>query len=191
MKKLALVLVGIMVMAFTGAADAQAKGRGGPGGPGGEGFWGGCGEDEGCRMEKMKEMRGKMLRERIGLTEEKAKKVEAVLDGFHERHMAMREKHRTAMRALKDLVKADSNDQEAYKNALDEMKANHQERQALMEEQMEALKKVVDPKEQAKLFLAHERMTKKMHKFMKEGKKGKKGKKGKRGDGEGMGPMGR
>lgn len=149
----------------------------GPGGPKGDE----CGKDEACHQKKMKEMRGKMLREKVGLAEEKAKQVEGVLDQFHDRHMALRKAFKENMKALKDLVKADSGDQEAYKKAMEAIKSNHEAQRALMEEQMEAMKKILTPKEQAKLFLAHERMGQKMMKW----KKGKEGHDGKGHKGEG------
>ncbi len=163
---IAVLGVAGQVMAKDGHGKGGKEGRGGPE----------CGQDEGCHQEKMKAMRAKMLREKVGLTEEKAKQVEGVLDGFHDRHVQLRKAFKENMKAIKDLVKADSADQDAYTKALLAMRDNHKAQQVLMDEQMEALKKVLTPKEQAKMFLAHQKMKMKMKKFMK-------GKHGKGGDG--------
>lgn len=173
MKKIVL-----MALALTLGLAGQATAGGGPGKGGKHGAE--CGEDEACHKEKMMAMRGKMLREKVGLTDEKAKQVETVLDSFHDRHMKLRKGYKDNLKAMKDLIKADSQDQEAFAKALAALQDNHKAKQALMDEQLDALKKILNAKEQAKLFMAHEKMNMKMKKFMK-GKKGK-------GHGKGGGP---
>lgn len=131
-------------------------------------------------MEKMKEVRGELLREKAGLSEEKAQQVEAVLDANHEQRMELRDVMHSNMEALRQLLNDDSNDQEAFAAALLAVKETRKALQDLREEELEAATQFLTPKEQAKVIVSLKRMHHKARKFMKRQGKGK----GMRGEGK-------
>lgn len=155
-----------LVVGLALPAQAQfgphGRGRGGPPSP--------------EKLEKMKKFRAKALRETVGLDEAKAVEVEKAMDSFHERRFELHQTMRDNMKNLKALLKEDSNDQEAYANALETLRAAQQEMQLLHSEQMDSFKKILTPKEAAKMLVT-------MKRFMGKAKKFKKGK-----GGRGMGP---
>ncbi len=177
MKTMMKTLAMVLVLGLSLPALAQF-GMGGPGGPG-------MGKGE-PNPERMKAFRAKALREAVGLDEAKATEVEKVLDGFHERRFELHQTLRDNMKQLRALLKEDSNDQEAYAALLDAMRVAHEEMKTLQDEQMEALRSVLTPKEQAKMILTMKQFKKKAGKFMK-GRHGKGGRGGP-GGGPGNGP---
>ena len=139
-------------------------------------------------VAKMKAHRGKMLREKLGLNEERAKQVEVVMERFHGQRRALHQQMEVHHKALRKLLKADSNDQQAYKKAVDGMIAGRDKMQQLKREQIGQLRKLLTPKEQAKAMLLMHRMKRRMHhKMMRmhhgKGGKGWRGGKGRRGGG--------
>jgi Spy/CpxP family protein refolding chaperone len=95
-----------------------------------------------------------VLREKVGLSDEKATKVEAILDRYAPERRRISLKIRDGRQKLKALLVLDSEDQVAYKGALDEVRTNRQALQALMERAFNDIAAQLTPKEQARLFLA-------------------------------------
>ena len=118
--------------------------------------------EKGAQMRgKMKEFRGKVLREKLGLPEDRAVKVEAVLDGFMEQRHKLKEEMRAEMKTVKELLKADSNDMDAYEAAVTNLMAVRSKMEALHAQQFEELREILNPKEQAKVLLALRKMYRK------------------------------
>ncbi len=164
MKTITQVTMLALVVGLALPAQAQfgghGKGRGGP--------------PSADKMAKMKEFRAKALREFVGLDEAKAAKVEATMDGFQERRIELHQTMRDNMLSLRALLKEDSNDQEAFANALDTLRVGHEEMQKLHAEQMEAVRGLLTPKEQAKLLVTMRKFKGKASTF-RGGKKGRHG----------------
>ena len=123
--------------------------------------------------KRMKEARGKMLRDHLGLNAEVVGKIEEILHTYDpQRHELHKKKHQ-AHRQLRELLDADSYDQAAYAEALTNLRTSHAGLSKLRGEEMDRLAEVLTPKQQAKLALAFKRMKRKMHKF-RRGKRHKK-----------------
>lgn len=135
---------------------------------------------------KMKERMAKMLRQEVGLDEARAKQVEAIFEGRHKAARQLHEQLRTHRQALRALLEADSNDQAAYQKALDGIEAGHKALRAHREEGIAQARRILSPKEQAKLLRAmHQRGKHRMGR----GGRGHHGPRGPDGDGpDGAGP---
>lgn len=123
----------------------------------------------GKHFKKIKEMRSKMLRKRVGLDEATAQGVEAILGSFDPRRKALHKRKRAAGKALRELVRSDSNDQRAYNGLLDEMQAVQAGMATLRTEQAIALRKALTPRQAATLFGALHRMQRRMMRRMHRG----------------------
>ena len=109
----------------------------------------------GAPMEQhLQRMRSRVLREKVGLVEEKAKKVEAILDRYTPERKRLTAELRQGRQKLRALLTLDSQDQAAYKSALDQVRSNRKALQDLMERAFGEIAKELTPKEQGKLFLA-------------------------------------
>ena len=154
------------------------------GGHGGHGMRGNPHKKKKKIRKKMKKIRSKILRKRVRLDEETLARVEAIFESFdgqrRELHMAKKE----TMKALRQLVKSDSEDQEAYATLILAMKQAQDGLRQLKEEERAQLAEVLTPKQQAKLMMALHKLKKRMQKML--------GKRGGRGGGEGRrGPRNR
>ena len=109
----------------------------------------------GAPMEQhLARMRSRVLREKVGLGEEKAKKVEAILDRYAPERKRLTAELRQGRQKLRALLTLDSQDQTAYRAALDQVRTNRKALQDLMERAFSEISKELTPKEQGKLFLA-------------------------------------
>lgn len=146
------------------------------------------------RMEKFKEKRGKLLREKVGLAEAKAIRVEAVLDRFKEERHKLRQQVRKAKQALKALLDEDSQDQRAYQNHLDVLLAVRTSMHELHIAEINELRGLLTPKESTKLLFMMERVHKRMrglrHKTKERCKDGDCTMKGRKGSRRGPGGFG-
>jgi len=164
MKK-ALTLVGIALAALFLAMPLHAQPAGGGG------------EPSPAKMEqRLKQVRARVLRERVGLSEKKALKVEAIFERFAPEAKRIEKRMRKANARLRYLFEIDSNDQKAYKMALDKQRRAHKAMVKLREREFKALQKVLKPKQQAKLLMALKELQKKVRREMRRRKRaGKRG----------------
>lgn len=114
----------------------------------------------GPMQQKLMRVRSKVLREKVGLTDEKATKVEAILDRYAPERRRIGLKIRDGRQKLKALLVLNSEDQAAYKGALEEVRTNRQAMQGLMERAFNDIAAQLTPKEQARLFLALQDLNK-------------------------------
>ncbi|GEM_PF-2771288 len=128
-------------------------------------------------IKKMKQHRAKMLRTKIGLSEAKAARVERVMDKFHVKKRELKKEMRANHQALRQLLKSDSQDQRAYGVAVDGIVASRAQLAKLHDKQIAALRRVLTPKEQAKMLIAMHKMKRRfrhrMHKRWRKHKRGK------------------
>ena len=108
-----------------------------------------------------------------GLTQAKAKKAAAVMAGYDTKRVAIRKQAKTHKKAMRKLLKAQSNDQAAYTKAINGLKGVRAQRFKLQTDQMNALQQVLTPKEQALAWKAAKkaRRGKKAWKAKRNGKK--------------------
>lgn len=90
--------------------------------------------------------------ERAGISKQKAEQIKKAMEKFKAQEKAIRDDMQKQRAALQKLLKADSNDQAAYKKALDAMAANQKKRAALKDSRQKELAKILTPKEMAKLL---------------------------------------
>lgn len=107
---------------------------------------------------RMKLIRARVLRQEVGLSEEKAKKVEAILDKYQPQRRALRQKLKGHRTTLAGLLQQDSNDDAAYAREIKGLRDTHRKLQELRDQEIDELMKVMTPKEQAKFAAAMERM---------------------------------
>ena len=105
-------------------------------------------------QKQLNKLRNFMLREEVGLSDEKAKKVIEVLDKYQEKDREIFKKLRATSLKLEALLLEDSNDQSKYKELIEEIARLRDERQSLKKKELDELKKLLSPKEQAKLILS-------------------------------------
>jgi Spy/CpxP family protein refolding chaperone len=107
-----------------------------------------------ARENRLQELRSRVLRDRVGLTGDKAVKVEAILEKYAPERRRVAQKLREGRQKLKALMTLNSEDQAAYRGALDQIRTNRKALQDLMERAFSEISKELTPKEQARFFLA-------------------------------------
>jgi Spy/CpxP family protein refolding chaperone len=125
------------------------------------------------RQERVRKLRDKVLRQRAGLDANKAAHVEKVLRDYQDNQRAIRASIRDSRQRLRKLLKDDSQDQAAYKAALEQFRKAHADLARLREKEFAALDEKLTPREQAKLLatlvqvrraLNHQRAAKRIQK---------------------------
>lgn len=101
--------------------------------------------------------RAQVLRRQVGLSDERASKVEKVLDKMAPERDKVQGDIREARKTLATLLHSKSKDQKAYGRALDQLYRGHRTLQAIRDREYEALKQVLEPREQALMLRALER----------------------------------
>ena len=112
------------------------------------------GAPAGPMQQRLQRLRSRVLREKVGLADDKATKVEAILDRYAPERRRISQRIREGRQKLKALMVLNSEDQAAYRSALDEVRTNRQALQALMERAFNEIATELTPKEQGRLFLA-------------------------------------
>jgi Spy/CpxP family protein refolding chaperone len=108
----------------------------------------------GPMAQRLQKLRSRVLRDKVGLTDDKAVKVEAILDRYAPERRKVALKLRDGRQKLKALMVLNSEDQGAYRSALDEIRTNRKALQDLMARAFDEIAKELTPKEQGRLFLA-------------------------------------
>ena len=121
--------------------------------------------------ERMTRMRGQILRNRVGLDDATAQQIEAELARLDPERRKLHQRKQQARRGLRQLIESDSNDQDAYTAALAEMRAVQKALSSLRERQFSALSGMLTPKQQARMFMAMQRMQRRMRRGVKRGMK--------------------
>jgi Spy/CpxP family protein refolding chaperone len=107
------------------------------------------------------QVRARILRE-VGIDQKKGDAVEKVLRKYEpERQKLMREQ-RAEKLALRDLLRSNSDDDKAYKKALDGLRSARRKLHTVQEKELDELAKLLTPKQQAKLYAALQRLRRKL-----------------------------
>lgn len=125
--------------------------------------------------ERMKSLRSETLRYDVGLSDADAGKVIVLLNELDPAREALMKKKRGARMSLRKLLKADSNDQAAYRRAITQLVEVNTKMLALRRTQMESVGTILTPKQQAKFFIATKRLKRQMMHKMNKMRKGQGG----------------
>ena len=159
MFRISMIFLALAVALMIGPASAAPPAKGGAGAKG----HGGMGQRV---AQRMKRLRDEILRYDVGLDDAKAAKVKQILSKLDPQRRKLHQRKRMAMRALKRLIRSDSNDQAAFKRAIDDLIQTRTALAALRKSQFSTLRKILTPKQQAKLFVAMKRMKRRMQRAM-------------------------
>jgi Spy/CpxP family protein refolding chaperone len=122
--------------------------------------------------QRLKQLRHDMLRKEVGLDENKASVVERTLDKYMTEKRKLKDQAVTHRRALRKLLESDSNDQQAYTNAIRGLREAEKQKQSLREREMDELGKLLTPKQQAKLMRATHRLKRQLAHRVREHRRG-------------------
>lgn len=109
---------------------------------------------QGEKRERIKKLRDKVLRGKVGLDGDKAHKVEKILRQHRDKQRVIKKEIREAKDRLRALLKEDSGDDGAFDEALAKLRAAHKSLALQRDADFEELRKVLTAKEQAKLLRA-------------------------------------
>ena len=150
---------------------------------------GGEGPEMGKRMkQRMLQLRKEVLRYEVGLEEAKTEQVLTVLRKFDPAREAIHKKARGAKRAVRRLLKSDSNDQAAYSRVIKDVQAVAAGKLDLEKNQLAALKGHLTPKQKVLFRMAMKRIMKQIGPGGKRGHRSPRHRRG--GGGGGFGPPG-
>ena len=120
-------------------------------------------EDKRAKVEaRRKELMDRILQRDVGLDPKKADAVEKVLLKHQNERKRLQRELREQRQTLKRLLADKSEDEQAYKKAVDGFRATQKKLQGLREKELDDLAKVLTPREQAKLFASLQRLRKKL-----------------------------
>ncbi len=169
-------LIGLigLVLAVPTAGNSHPAGKKGP-------------QHGGQIHQRIQKLRAEILRYDVGLDKAKAAKVKKILEGFDPVRKQLHQRKRMAKRALRRLLRVDSNDQAAFKRVLDDFMKVRDDLVIMRRKQMIALRKELTPKQQAKLLVALKRLQRRVRRARQQlrGGHGRRGRKHFRGQGPG------
>lgn len=126
-------------------------------------------EDKRAKVEaRVKELRTRVLRTQVGLDEKKAAEVEKILAKHAPERKKIQKEIQTHRRQLRALLDKDSNDQAAYKKAIDGFRAARKKAQTQRDQEFDELAKVLTPKQQAKLVVALRKLQAQLRKRVRQ-----------------------
>ncbi len=127
----------------------------------------GAGHKRAEAQAHMRQMRARLLRERVGLDEKTAQSVEKVLDKYQTEREKLRATVGQEKKTLRALLDLDGNDQAAYTRAMRSMLDAQQKLERLKQQEFDELSKILTPKQQAKLWRVITEAMKRMQDAMK------------------------
>jgi hypothetical protein len=112
---------------------------------------------------RIQELRAQVLRQRVGLPESTALNAERILNQFDTPRHELRKSMFAQRRALKELIRQNSDDERAYRDGVEKLLTLRKQMQALRDRELEELRKILSAKEQAKLVMAMHHIGKRIH----------------------------
>ena len=106
--------------------------------------------------KRLDRLRERVLRNKVGLSDDKIDQVVALYDGQAEERQEIQKTIRQSRRAIGKLFRADSDDQAAYQQHLTTLREANDNLAGLRAKQLKELEAILTPKEQAKLLRAME-----------------------------------
>ena len=105
------------------------------------------------RLERMREMRGRLLRDGVKLDEASARAVEKVLEAYDVEQRTARAEVHEARRSLHQRLEQDVDDEAGYQDAIERLRAAHEAMHRIKERRFDALLGVLSPKKTARLLV--------------------------------------
>lgn len=115
---------------------------------------------------RMDEIVQRLLKDDVGLDDAKAKKVAGLLKQNRTDQGKIRTEMKKSRQALKKLIDEDSNDDKAYSKGLAGMRKAQEDQHKLSEQHFQKLSRELTPKQQAKLFVALQKLKRKLRRSM-------------------------
>ena len=106
--------------------------------------------------KRMAKLRKRLLKKKVGLTDEEIARVTAIAEAQQDERRALEKTIGASRRELGRLIRSESDDQDAYAKHLDALQVAYRGMDALRDKQVTALREVLEPSKQAKLFRAME-----------------------------------
>ena len=119
--------------------------------------------------KRIDQLRNKLLRKRLGLDEATATKVEKVLRDHVTQKRQVQRDMRQAQRKLRQLLRDDSDDQDAYRKALAALEKAHASGEALRKKHFAELQKLLTPKQQVQLIQAMHKIKRHLNRQRRRG----------------------
>lgn len=120
-------------------------------------------EEKRAKVEqRLKQVTAKILRQEVGLDDQKADEVMKVLVKHQVERRTLQQQHRQHRKAIGELLQSDSSDEAQYKKSIDGFRTTQKKLNGLRDREMDEIAKLITPKQQAKLFRALERMRRKL-----------------------------
>ena len=183
-----LITCGTLTVALMLSGAALAHPHGPMDGPvDGKGMWRGDGQAKPGKeqmMERMKKKRSKMLRNRVGLPEEAAIEVEAVMARNDPERKQLHRRKKALRHRVEALIAEDSDDQNQFQAAMREFRSIEERHSALRKVEMESLSSLLTPKQQVILHVTLHRFHKRMKRAMEERRRDRRGERGCEGGGD-------
>ena len=120
----------------------------------------------------MKKLRHKVLEQRAGLDQAKIKKVEVILDRHAPKRAALQRNLEQHRKSIRKLLESDSNDQAAYERAIDGLRKAQDDLHVLRNKEIDDLRKVLTPKEQAKVVVSVRKLQRKLRQALRKYEQG-------------------
>jgi Spy/CpxP family protein refolding chaperone len=108
--------------------------------------------DKAAPQERFRQTRAEILRKRLGLDEKHASEVEKVLNKYAPERKKLRLSIEEQQKALRELLKKNSDDQAGYKRALDTLTDSMTKLNTLRQQEQAELSRLMTPKQQAQLL---------------------------------------
>lgn len=124
-------------------------------------------------VEKFKQVRAQVLRDRVGLPEELAKRVEGVLDEVEAERQRLRKRLHQSKKRLGQLVRRDEASEAEYAAAIDELVAAQKEMLRFREAELDRLRKLLTQRQTARMLVALQRLERKAKRHFREFKRHK------------------
>ena len=137
------VIVGLLLFAIPALASAASESSAGQK----------AAEPTAERLEQMREMRGRLLRDGVQLDEADARAVEKVLEAYDLEQRRARADVREARALLRELVNQDGVDERAYSDAIERLRTSHELMHRIKERRFDALMGVLSPEKTARLLV--------------------------------------
>lgn len=155
---LARVVVVCLVLAMSGAALAQAKGKARGG------------DDKGAKVgARLEQVRTRVLQKQVGLDQKTAEAVVKILTKYQPERKKLQKEQREHRQAVRELLANDSNDEAAYKSGIQGFRSAEKKLFELRNKEIDEVSKLLTPKQQAKLVAVMLRLKRKLDRQKSEG----------------------
>ena len=121
--------------------------------------------------DKFIELRGRLLKEMVGLKGSRAAEVGSILESFDDEHRTYSAMLEQSRKMVRRLVRENSNDEMALAQAVENVRLAHDYLHQVRDKQYRAMQEVLSPKEQALFFEFLGKLRHEVRKRMRHAKK--------------------